>query len=314
VDTTQGPTRGNIYVAWSYDYDTSCPYGNFCFEELAFARSSDGGQTFSPVQRVEGYAPFCTNAVPDRPLGSTRCDAALGATPAIEPDGTLAMAYAYQDILYGTPHHQSIPTRMLVITSHDEGQTWSSTPVLAATIHDVPFQLLPDRFRNFALPAFAADPSVAGQLYLVWADERQQQAEIVCSSSRDNGQTWSTPVLVNDDPLGDGANHAQPALAVAPDGVISVSFFDTRNDPFHRLLDVYLAQSIDGGRSFLPNVRVTSQSVDPSLSTPLDGAHTPFFGDYQGLTADNVFVHPLWNDTRTGTQQLETAAIPSAQP
>jgi BNR/Asp-box repeat len=313
VDNTHGPTRGNVYVAWSYDYDASCPYSNFCFEELAFSRSTDGGKTFSPVRRVEGSAPYCTNPVPHRPAGSTRCDAALGATPVIEPDGTLAIAYAYQDILYGTHNHQSIPTRMLVITSHDGGQTWSPSPVLAATIHDVPFQLLPDRFRNFALPAFAADPAAAGHLYLVWADERQHHAEIVLSASRDSGQTWSAPVLVNDNPLGDGANHAQPALAVAPDGVVSVTFFDTRNDPAHRLLDVYLAQSVDGGATFLPNVRVTSQSIDPSLHTPLDGSGTPFFGDYQGLTADNLFVHPLWNDTRTGIQQLETAALPSAQ-
>jgi hypothetical protein len=311
VDDTHGPTRGNVYVAWSYDYGTGCGNGNPCFEELAFSRSRNGGKTFSPVQLVEGNAPFCTNIVPSRPAGSTRCDAALGATPAVEPDGTLAIAYAYMDILGGFPNHQNIPTKMLVITSQDGGKTWT-TPVLVATIHDTPGYLLPDRFRNFSLPGFAASPNSSHDLYLVWNDERQGQAEIVLTASHDGGQSWSAPILVNDDPPGDGANHAQPAIAVAPNGAVSVTFFDTRNDPAHRLLDVYLAQSTNGGASFLPNVRVTSLHIDPSVDAPIDEYGNQFFGDYQGLTADNTFVHPLWNDTRTGEQQLETAALPSA--
>jgi hypothetical protein len=313
VDTAKGPYHGNVYEFWSYDHGAECGQDNSCFQELAFSRSVDGGKTFSPVRLVEGHNAICTNAVPGRPAGSTLCDSVLGATPAVEADGTLAVAYAYMDVLAGAPNHQNIPTKMLVQTSSDGGQTWTA-PVLAATIHDTPFQLRPDRFRNFSLPAFATDPAASGWLYLAWADEQQNQANIMLASSGDSGQTWSTPVQVNDDPVGDGANHAQPALAVAPDGVVSVSFFDTRNDPTHHLLDVYLAQSTSHGMTFLPNVRVTTQSIDPSLGTPLDGSGTPFFGDYQGLAADNLFVHLLWNDTRTGVQQLVTAAIPSAQP
>jgi hypothetical protein len=30
---------------------------------------------------------------------------------------------------------------------------------------------------------------------------------------------------------------------------------------------------------------------------------------YQGLAADNTFVHPFWNDARTGKQEIFTAAI-----
>ncbi|HLI08717.1 MAG TPA: hypothetical protein VKV40_19290 [Ktedonobacteraceae bacterium] len=37
-------------------------------------------------------------------------------------------------------------------------------------------------------------------------------------------------------------------------------------------------------------------------------------GCYQGLASDNHFAHPFWNDTRTGSQQVFTAAVPSAQP
>ncbi|HEY6407838.1 MAG TPA: hypothetical protein VIY29_10270, partial [Ktedonobacteraceae bacterium] len=101
---------------------------------------------------------------------------------------------------------------------------------------------------------------------------------------------------------------------VAADGVVSISFFDTRVDPRHRLIDVYLAQSSDKGGAFLKNVRVTTQSWDPAVDAPIDGSGQQFIGDYQGLAADDHFVHPFWNDTRTGRQEIFTAAVASARP
>ena len=74
---------------------------------------------------------------------------------------------------------------------------------------------------------------------------------------------------------------------------------------------MYLAQSSDGGASFLPNVRVTTASWDPAVDAPVDGGGAQFIGDYQGLAADDQFVHPFWNDTRTGAQEIFTAAVPS---
>ena len=60
VDQTNGPFSGYIYVVWSYDHNGTCGGINNCSEELAFSRSTDEGKTFSPVDFVEGNAPFCT--------------------------------------------------------------------------------------------------------------------------------------------------------------------------------------------------------------------------------------------------------------
>ena len=109
-------------------------------------------------------------------------------------------------------------------------------------------------------------------------------------------------------------NQFQPQIAIAPDGVVSIMFFDTRVDPRHLFLDVYLAQSTDHGVSFLPNLRVTTQSWNPAVDAPVDESGLQFIGDYQGMAADNLYVHPFWNDTRTGSQEIFTAAVPSAQP
>ncbi len=307
VDQTKGKYSGSVYVVWSYDHNGNCGDGNNCSEELAFSRSTDGGKSFSPMRLVEGNAPFCTNATTGRPVHSTRCDAAQGAIPVVAPDGTLAVAFPYIDLMSG-----HIPTRLLVTTSPDGGTTWN-TPVFIATIHDIAGRFPPERYRTLSLPAFACDPKT-GQLYLTWSDKGNGDADILLTTSKDHGQSWTTPIRVNDDPLRNGANQFQPQMVVAPGGVVSISFFDTRNDPRHRLIDVYLAQSINKGASFLKNVRVTTQSWDPVVDAPIDGSGQQFIGDYQGLAADDHFAHPFWNDTRTGKQEIFTAAVASARP
>jgi hypothetical protein len=308
VDLTSGPRRGALYVVWSYDYGGDCGDGNTCIQALGFSRSTDGGKSFAPVRQVEGNAPFCVNHVPNRPADSTRCDAVLGATPVVLPDGTLAVSFAYEDLLTTG----KIPTRLAVIISRDGGDTWGA-PVLIATIADVMGWFPSEKYRNTTLPAMACDLKT-GQLYIVWSDKATGDPDILLSTSTDGGATWSAPRRVNDDPARTGALQFQPAIAVAPNGVVSVSFFDTRIDPSHVRIDVFLAQSVNHAASFQPNVRVTLVSWDPAVGAPVDSAGSQFIGDYQGLATDNQYAHPFWNDTRDGAQQLYTAAVPSAQP
>jgi hypothetical protein len=309
VDQTGGSRSGTVYVVWSYDHSGFCGAGNFCSQELAFSRSTDGGRSFSAVRFVEGQAPFCTNPARQRPAGSTRCDGVLGATPAVLPDGSLAVVFLYMDVM----STGRIASRLAIVRSPDGGNTWN-TPVLIATIHDIPGLFRPERYRNSSLPAFACDPRT-GQLYVTWADESARDADILFVTSTDRGQTWTPlPIRVNDDLSADGVNQFQPQIAVASDGVVSIAFFDTRVDPLHRLIDVFLAQSTDRGASFLPNLQVTTQNWNPAVGAPIDGNGLQFIGDYQGLSADDTFVHPFWNDTRTGSQEIFTAAVPSALP
>jgi len=315
VDRTNGPNRGKLYVVWSYEHGGGCSEGdvgkvsNSCVEEIAFSRSTNGGKTFTPPQTIEGNAPFCTHSLPNSSSLSTSCNKGIGATPVVEPDGTLAVAFV-NSLGENAQAGQYFPDRLLVVTSPDGGTTWSA-PVSIAAIRHINGYFPHERYSNLTLPAFACDP-VTGQLYIAWANLTSGDADILFSTSNNHGLTWSVPRRVNDDAIGNGAEQFQPQMAVAPDGVISISFFDTRVDPQHRLIDVFLAQSIDHGASFLPNVRVTTQSWDPAVNAPVNSSGSQFIGDYQGLAADNLFVHPFWNDTRTGFQEIYTAAVPSA--
>jgi hypothetical protein len=309
VDQTGGSRSGTVYAVWSYDHHGFCGSGNFCSQELAFSRSIDGGKSFSPMRFVEGQAPFCTNPARGRPTGSLLCDGALGATPAVLPDGSLAVVFQYMDVM----SRGGISSRLVMVSSPDGGLTWNA-PAQIATMHDIPGLFQPERYRNSSLPAFACDPRT-GQLYVTWSDESSGDADILFSTSNDRGRTWtSLPIRVNDDLSADGVNQFQPQIAVAPDGVVSIIFFDTRLDAQHHFIDVFLAQSSDRGASFLPNQRVTTQHWDPAVGAPVDENGLQFIGDYQGLSADDTFVHPFWNDTRTGRQEIFTVALPSAQP
>lgn len=301
VDQTSGAHAGDIYVAWSYDHGYGCGYGNFCHQNLAF----------SLAQLIEGSALFCANPTGDHSPDAYACDGALGVIPVVQPDGTVVIVTAYEDVT-GQYINGLAPTRLIEVLSRDGGKTWSK-PVFINFVDDVYGWFPPERYRNTTLPAFACDPKT-GQLYLAWSNKGTRDADILFSTSRDDGRTWSIPIRVNDDGLNDGANQFQPQLAVAPDGVISVSFFDTRVDPHHLLVDVFLAQSINHGVSFLQNARVTSRSFDPVVGAPTDEYGSLFIGDYQGLAADNMFAHAMWNDARSGVQELFTAAVPSAQP
>lgn len=315
VDRTNGPHKGDLYIVWSYEHGTRCTAGgdqggsNACIQEIAFSRSTNGGKTFSQPREIEGSAPFCAKSLTGISQ-STKCDEGLGATPVVMPDGTLAVAFLNTPGI-NVQNGQTLPDRLLIVTSPDGGTTWTA-PASIAAILPVDNYFPHESYRNLTLPAFACDPKT-GQLYIAWANLTTGDADILFSSSSDHGQSWSVPIRVNDDAIGNGAEHFQPQLAVAPDGVISVSFFDTRIDPQHRLIDVFLAQSVDHGVSFLRNERITTQSWDPAVDAPVNSSGSQFIGDYQGLATDNLFVHPFWNDTRTGLQEIFTAAVPSAQ-
>ncbi len=310
VDDTHSPYRGNVYVVWSYD-NNQPPCGSSipCVQELAFSSSTNGGASFSAKKIINGSAAFCTNPGQGRPSNSLQCDGALGAIPAVEPDGTVVVADAYIDILNNPP---KIPTRMLAVASHDGGNTWNA-PSLIDQIHDLPSPFPGQNYRNFSLPALAADPK-SGKLYLTWPDETANGSEIMLATSADEGQTWTQPITVNPDSASADVNHFQPQIAVAPDGVVSISYFSTQADITQQYIDVYVIQSNTGGNSFHAPIRVTLQSWNPLIDEPIDNNGSGFIGDYQGLAADNNFTHPLWNDSITGIQEIFTASIPSLQP
>src|SRR5262249_30926228 len=119
-------------------------------------------------------------------------------------------------------------------------------------------------------------------------------------------------------------------IAVNRDGTVGVFWYDTRGlvgrDQWH----VYFSASSDGGETFLPPVRVSSdpstpftdQNHRPTPESVRQSAQSvgvlfrsafsrwPDGGDYVGLTTDAAGVfHPVWADSRAGSFQLYTSRI-----
>jgi hypothetical protein len=81
--------------------------------------------------------------------------------------------------------------------------------------------------------------------------------------SADQGRTWSAPVTVTDDSA--FGSHNFQALYAAPDGAIYASWLDGRTGTSR----VFMTRSIDGGRTWMPNVRVTTSEACPCCRTAM---------------------------------------------
>lgn len=120
--------------------------------------------------------------------------------------------------------------------------------------------------------------------------------DIFLLSSSDGGLTWSPLRRVNDD----ATTNSQFFAWVAVDqtnGLVSLSWYDARNDVANnQQVETFFTTSIDGGNTFVPNVRVATATSDQSLANPARDPNQ--YGDYSGLAVFNNVAHPVWSDSR----------------
>lgn len=195
---------------------------------------------------------------------------------------------------------------LYVLASHDGGKTLEDP---ARKIDRVYYDW---RVPQLSLPSLAVDRSrgrFRGQLYAVWPDARQDhRTRILFSSSKDHGHTWTPPAVVDDNAAGRDtnarANNFMPAIAVNSRGIVGVSWYDRRDASDNLGYRVRFAASLDGGKTWLPSVSVsTAAHVD-------HGDSRKNSGDTAGLAADRDGVfHPAWIDNRTGIPQMWTTTV-----
>jgi hypothetical protein len=195
------------------------------------------------------------------------------------------------------------PGRCWAMTSNDGGQTFS-----------VPLMISDVCGRGF--PSLAADPSSGpfrDRLYWICNTEHFKDIEFHFSSDR--GETWSSPLRIN---TGSGRRPyvRTPAIAVNKEGVVAITWYDARNEKvkyrdIYQCVDLYFTASLDGGKSFLPDVKVSSAIGCADLpGNGAAGARWPAGGDYSGLAArpDGSF-QLLWADSRDRMYALRMATV-----
>lgn len=292
IDTTSSQYRNSIYVV--------------------FMHSSNSGSTAIGVRKKTATSPGFTTA--DATVASNFSEVQFGSIDVGLTGDVHVTFYGNGDD--GIALYHSVST---------DGGTTFSEPNIISTFH-LP-RLSPDESmttvtgidanRIYPSPHLVIDHSsgpTRGYLYQVWSAngidaDLGDGLDVYFSRSTDNGQSWSNPIIVNDDPRGLERHQFYPSLTVNPKGMITVGWYDRRNDPNERQTDYYLAHSLNGGLSFQPSFKITSKSTD--FSTVGDRNNGFGIGEYTQIVSTADYVIPFWADGRKNTGDLDvyTAVI-----
>jgi hypothetical protein len=288
---TADPTRAHTaYAVWDQlagpvDNPDVLGHNFFSFTGPSyFAKTTDGGVTWGPSKII----------VPMRQNQQSIANVIV-----VAPNGTL---YDFFTLITGTgpntgpqstaPHGFAIA----FIKSNDGGETWTSPHIVdtmdTVTVTD------PNTGQSLRTADFnaaqAVDP-VTGQLYLVWQDARDTTgpngkgaySRILFTTSTDGGDTWSDPVVVSKSPAGISA--FLPAIAVASDGSVGLTYYDFRNlapDNTATLpTDIWFKSAPRGGN--------LATAAETHVTGPFNFLAAPnaagyFLGDYEGLAANGT--------------------------
>jgi len=222
-----------------------------------FSRTIDGGQTWEPSRSIFDPDPgFST----------------INNEVVVLPDGTLLCFF----VLYN-----STSSFNGFVRSNDKGVTWTA-PVLFDSVQDIGVTDVKTRLPvREGVGQYTVDPN-SGALYVVTMDARfsgGQRNGILFYKSTDGGQTWTSPVQINQAP---NVQAFAPTVAVAADGSIAVNYYDFRqdnSDPNVLLTNYWQVVSHDGGQTW----------QEFPLAGPFDLRTAPFTSlgymvtDYEGI-------------------------------
>jgi hypothetical protein len=213
-----------------------------------------------------------------------------GSQPVFLADGRLAIIY------WNFMSDGDTAEEIDMVLSSDGGVTFGPPTKVADVIrYNQP------TFRSGVFLPSAATDRTTDNLYVVYqAFDNGVSPRVLFTKSTDAGATWSFPNAVSDNP---NTGVFNPAISASPDGqTLTVSFYDQRDNVGNTFLcNLYLAQSFDGGATWQPNIRVSSETSNATLAPLTSGGY--MLGDYLGIaetTSPDVPAVPVWVDTRTG--------------
>jgi hypothetical protein len=300
-DNQASPLRNRVYAMW-VDFHTLTPVPFVSFADA----HADGTHT-------DWSAPQPLPQPPHVPQGATYL------LPHVTPDGTV-----YTTVTNFNPNQGFCCASVFVDKSTDGGKTWSVAGTAVPNVTPPPLIYPNTTFRDGIENTFAAGSHLDAQghypLYVAYEDFGTGVDNVMLTASYDGGATWTTPIRVNDN--ASPADEFQPNLTVAPDGTVSVNFYDRRlacpaagttaasdaglaldkvNPNYTGSLPPYGAANYCVNTSiqfYTPslapighNIRINQNTYDPQLNSPHPGSasdETTFIGDYFGNTTGPV--------------------------
>jgi photosystem II stability/assembly factor-like uncharacterized protein len=163
-----------------------------------------------------------------------------------------------------------------------------------------------ENMRTRPYPFITADNSYGtyrGRLYLVYASNTPagngNKPDIFCRYSTDQGASWSSPVVINDDQNTTTHHQWMPAIWCDKEtGRLYAKWFDTRNVPTSDSAEVYASYSDDGGVTWAVNQNLSTSKFKIDCSTCGGGGTPRYEGDYDAITSNSVTSLAVWSDFR----------------
>jgi hypothetical protein len=269
IDITGGLGDGHIYAIWNSQF--TC-----CDPNTDFTRSTDSAISWEGPYVLPRHPKWGTNAVgPDGELyivgtnllgsnhlilrSSDARDSLVTPTFPLTPNIDLGGVTATN----GTPNPGGLMGQVWVAVDHSSGPT-----------------------RGYVYVLGSVDPAGGDPL------------DVHIIRSADGGQTWSTPLRVNDDP-GGTAWQWFGTMSVSPEGRIDVVWNDTRKDPSAQTSELYYAWSTDAGSTFSSGL-----AVSPPFNSLVGHPVQNKIGDYYHMISDTDGASLAYSATFNGEQDV----------
>lgn len=216
-----------IFILWQEIIFSGGSHGG----EIFFARSEDGGATFSAPLNL-------SNSVGGDGKGRINRE--------VWHNGSLDLIAGPKGALYAA------------WTEYD-GPLWFSRSTDGGNSFSRPQRIAGDSARPARAPSLALKPHHT--VYLAWTIGEDRDADIHVATSTDGGATFNAPHLV-----ASGKGYADaPRLAVDPGGALHLVYSESAGGPFERS-DIRYTRSVDGARTFDPP-RIISAPAPPSVTS-----------------------------------------------
>ena len=238
------------------------------------------------------------------PIGDTPMEFFDQSQLSIDPDGNVHYIVQY---IPEAPSTWKLGHRI----STDGGLSFSPLTEIATMPYKRPVGI--EALRSDGNYSFHIDQSTSkykSNLYLVWEasnikSSRDNELDIMFARSTDKGASWSSPKVLNDDaPEGISiSDQYLPSITTNEQGVLSIAWYDRRDDITNVSAHYYVTHSFDGGNTFTPNQRVSSIPTDFSTV----GAQNQAYGIGQRASIASTDGHAIvaWSDGRNNTGDLD---------